>query len=175
MLAYAGIGSREITEREGHIIRKTAAKLSKHFVVYSGNADGADIAFQKGSWGKCVLMLPWPRFNDNKYPISDCLDSYVLGTPDAGLDYHPAPERLSSGQAKLMSRNFYQINGYGEYPMVSFVLCCAQPTPGGVAGGTGQAVRIAKDYDIPVINIRVHGWKDELKELCTEIVNANNK
>ena len=56
MKYYAGIGTREITDKETTLILNLAKLMAKKdWVVYSGNADGSDITFQKGSDGKCVL------------------------------------------------------------------------------------------------------------------------
>lgn len=46
MKSYAGIGSRDITPQEVLDIYKIA-NLLKGYTLYSGNADGADISFQK--------------------------------------------------------------------------------------------------------------------------------
>ena len=39
MISYAGIGSRQITDKERKTIIKIANRLSKKFVLYSGNAE----------------------------------------------------------------------------------------------------------------------------------------
>lgn len=50
---------------------------------------------------------------------------------------------------------------------VNFVICY---TAGGrVDGGTGQAIRIAMDHDIPVINAGAYGNLDEFKKVVNEI------
>ena len=53
-ISYAGIGSRDITNTEAVRIKTVAKQMARqNFILYSGNADGADIAFQ----------------NDDAYPI----------------------------------------------------------------------------------------------------------
>jgi predicted Rossmann fold nucleotide-binding protein DprA/Smf involved in DNA uptake len=48
--AYAGIGSRQITSEEASILRGLGARLaSLGFWLYSGNATGADQAFEEGA------------------------------------------------------------------------------------------------------------------------------
>jgi hypothetical protein len=81
-------------------------------------------------------------------------------------------KRLSNGGKRLMSRNYHQIHGYGEYPMVSFVVYCADDMGDGrVAGGTGQAVGIAKGLGIPTVNIRWSGWGVILRGIIVDIKN----
>jgi hypothetical protein len=167
MRAYAGIGSRDITDVERRQIEKIASVLAKRFIVYSGNAEGSDIAFQTGSRGKCVIFIPWNGFNDDKYSLKESIECYEVGEEKEGRDcvvrLHPNPSALRQGGKKLMARNFYQVAGFLKYPEVEFVICCALVDKNGkVKGGTSQAVRLAEERGIPVINIRVDGWKERL-------------
>lgn len=139
-----------------------------NYVLYSGNANGSDVAFQEGSDGKCVIMLPWSGFNEDEYDYEFSRDYFVIGDEKEGIEsvdkYHPNPSALKRGAKALMARNYYQINGYRKYPRVSLVVCCTDVKYGKVQGGTGQAVRIAEDLGIPIINIRADGWKDKFFE-----------
>jgi hypothetical protein len=175
MIAYAGIGSRTITTEERTTILVLAAQLSKRgCIVYSGNADGADIAFQTGSGGNCVIMLPYLNFNVKQYDLSRSLAYYNLGRSKTGQasidDFHPAPRSLTQGGRCMMARNFHQVMGVTAedagmgtsftstgkvrdytgpsilWPRVSFVVCCSDENEQGVIGGTGQACRIAASF-----------------------------
>jgi hypothetical protein len=158
MIAYAGIGSRRLNTNEEQKISVIAQKLSRKFVVYSGNAEGADITFQKGSQGKCVVFLPWLDFNSKVYDLKNTLAYYDVGNTFIGNKYakefHPSYSKLSQGGQKLMCRNTHQILGYKDYPRVSFVVYCANEVGGEVEGGTAQAVKIARSLGIPTFNIR---------------------
>ena len=71
--------------------------------------------------------------------------------------YHPAWDRCSAAAKKFHGRNCYQILGYDLHTPTKFVLCW---TPGGkITGGTGQALRIAKDLNIRVFNMAHHDWE----------------
>jgi hypothetical protein len=188
MIAYAGIGSRKITEQEEQLIHKIAGKLSDAgFILYSGNAEGSDIAFQTGSKGKCVLLLPWKNFNRDKYALDNCIARIDVGKTDEGkasiAKYHPSPKSLTFGGQCMMSRNYHQIMGINEvysvspnyskdkeiitqsFPPVSFVICCAiRDENGNIVGGTGQACRIAADIGVPVFNIRDPEWEKPFVE-----------
>lgn len=170
MIAYAGIGSRTITSIEKDRIKLIAKIMAKAgYILYSGNAEGSDIAFQEGSDGKCVIMLPWKGFNEEEYDYTFSRDYFILGDSREGIESinkdHPAPTSLSRGGRALMARNYHQIHGYREYPKVSLVIYCANERNGQVEGGTGQAIRIARNQNIPTINIRLDGWKEKIKEL----------
>jgi hypothetical protein len=50
-----------------------------------------------------------------------------------------------------MTRNSFQVLGPDLQSPVSFVVCWT--TGGKISGGTGQALRIAKDLSIPIFNL----------------------
>ena len=175
MISYSGIGTRETTPKEEERILKISEKLSKSFVLYSGNASGSDRKFQEGCNGNCVLFLPWASFDSDKYDFTKALDVFDLGKSPEGMasveKFHPNGKNMKYTHKLLMSRNYHQIMGYKQYPRVSFVVCCAsEDDEGNVLGGTGQAVRIAKNIGIPVINIRVPGWSDYLSHTIKSVI-----
>jgi hypothetical protein len=178
--SYAGIGSRDITLGEMLTIGSVSALLSKmNMLLYSGNAPGADQCFQKSCNKKCVVFLPWSGFEQSVFDYTtDSVKYFVMGRSKPGLDsiikYHPRPASLSTGAQALMARNWHQIQGVPpEFPQVKFVVCCATPKGNGeVEGGTGQAVRIANDLKIPVINIREANWNANLKAICVSVLKA---
>lgn len=123
----------------------------------SGGASGADTAFQRGvksPKNKCIY-LPWRLFNGNIAGYYGCHDASTLPCWDAAMAtvnrYHPEPSKLSETGRKLMARNAFQVLGPDLNTPVDMVLCW---TPDGkVTGGTGQALRIAMDRDILVVNL----------------------
>ncbi len=180
ILAYAGIGSRNISDDERETIESIATIFSlKEFYVYSGNANGADIAFQSGSGGNCVIMLPYKNFNKKNYDINNSKDYFVCGKTDIGNELidrlHPAPEKLMWNTKPFLNRNAHQILGIEYYPKVKFVICCADvDKDGNEIGGTGHACRIAREQKIPVINIRKSSWKFELKVIFKKYKKDND-
>ena len=157
-MKYAGIGSRETPVSICNIMTKIALKLDNlGHTLYSGGASGADEAFEKGATNK-IIFLPWNGFN-NKY--SDNIQ-YII--PDYNeeliIKYHPKFSGLSSGALKLMSRNSYQVLGLDLKSPVDFIICWTKD--GKASGGTGQALRIAEAYDIPIFNLQ---RQDSLRSL----------
>jgi len=173
MRYYTGIGSRKITKREEKTISGIALYLKRNdFTVYSGNASGADVTFQRGSGGNCVVFVPWKSFNESVYNYIDeskfsvCIEeSKDREAYESVEKFHPNPRALTRAGRNFMARNYYQVMGYGEYPVSEFVVCCAdEDRYGEVTGGTGQAVRIAKSLGLPIINIRTDGWLKKIKQ-----------
>lgn len=183
---YAGIGSREITKEEEAIIKKISVFLKKNgYILRSGHAKGADRAFEIGANDEnSEIYMPWNGFGQK--PYKDDLGMPIIGKSiilingsdvqikaSESLDiFHPNGKFITGPVRKLHERNFCQIMGLDNTP-VDFVVCCANSDQDGeVLGGTGQAVRIAKHYKIPVINIRDKYWKDNLKNIVlTEAIN----
>jgi hypothetical protein len=55
------------------------------------------------------------------------------------------------GAKKLMARNMYQVLGQDLETPTSFIVCWTKD--GKASGGTGQALRVAKKYNIPIFNL----------------------
>lgn len=147
---YAGIGSRETPRDIQEKMTEIAKRLSRsNYCLRSGGAHGADNAFEEGADHK-QIFLPWDRFNDR---VADEI-SYIVPpyAEDYIFQYHPRPQALSASAKKFMSRNTYQVLGPDLNDPVEFVLCWTRD--GKASGGTGQAVRIANAYKVPVFNLK---------------------
>ena len=145
MKSYAGVGSRRTPDFILEVMTKLAGFLEvKGWVLRSGGAEGADIAFAKGCSRKKILR---PEHSD---PVCEMVSQA----------HHPAWHSLNGYVKKLMGRNALIVLGDDLKTNVSFVVCW---TPDGVitgpetstkTGGTGQAIRIAYHHQIPVFNLK---------------------
>lgn len=145
--AYAGIGSRSTPPDVLEMMRLIASTLGRAgWTLRTGGAEGADTAFADGARAAGA-------------PIELYRPHHV--TPAAwklAEDYHPAWHRLSGAAKGLIARNGYQVLGAGLNDPSKRVICW---TPDGVetgattraTGGTGQAIRIAAAYGIPISNL----------------------
>jgi hypothetical protein len=157
MKYYAGIGSRETPPVVCD--RMTAIAEVLEFLGYtlrSGGADGADMAFEKGVLAHKEIWLPWRGFNNNQslFFVPESINKMGFQNKEweeirrVAKYYHPAWERLSQGGQRLMMRNVCQVLGIDLNTPVDFIICWTKD--GKASGGTGQALRIAKEYDIPI-------------------------
>jgi hypothetical protein len=166
---YAGIGSRETPPGIEPSIEEAAGFLGRMgFVLRSGAAPGADTMFEKHCTGEMEIYLPWSKFNDNQSTliIDDMDQEKVFSARQIARKYHPGWSYLSPAAKKLMTRNTFQVLGSDLETPVSFVVCW---TIGGkISGGTGQALRIAKDLGIPIFNLFD---KDALHKIKVYITN----
>ena len=145
---YAGIGSRKTPQDILSFMEKIASYLKEeNYILRSGGADGADSAFEKGSGDLKEIFLPWKNFNNspNKF-ITLPQKAFTIAEK-----FHPYWYNLSKGVKQLHARNSCQVLGKDLKTPVKFVICW---TPNGeMIGGTSQALKIAKFYDVDVYNL----------------------
>lgn len=168
LLAYTGVGSREVSDEEFDLMEAVAKWLAgQGYVLRSGKALGSDSAFESGvnlagDLSMKEIYTPWDKFNGNDLEG----ETIPLGKPstvDFGIslklvrEIHPAADRLSPGGLKLHQRNCHQVLGRSlESPIPSrFLLACGkEDKDGNVQGGTRTAWMLAKKYGVPCLNIR---------------------
>jgi hypothetical protein len=164
--AYAGIGSRDITSEEAAILRGLGKRLADlGYWLYSGNAVGADQAFEEGAGAKAVAFLPGEEYNPEVGREAIRCKTITDDALRIARELHPKGSKLSPRTRLLMARNVQIVDGIPGYPPVEFVLCCADPRHDGVAGGSAMAYRVARRRGIPFINIREVGWNDRLRKI----------
>lgn len=171
MIKYAGIGSRKTPKEILGLFNYLGRYFAQHGILLrSGAADGADTAFEDGCNiynGPKEIYLPWKGFNGNgsELILPDPIPETV---EEIGIYYHPNWFVLKPAAKKLIARDAYQILGMDLNSPVNFVICY---TAGGrVDGGTGQAIRIAMDHNIPIINAGAYGNLDEFKKAVNEML-----
>ena len=173
---YAGIGSRRTPPDILNLMERLGFALGvMGYTLRSGAADGADSAFERGALAggyPIEIYLPWYRFHGRDGP------GYIL-TKDPQVNgwakhlvemAHPAPHKLTDMAKMLMARNTYQVAGLGQGVLSEFVVCW---TPDGVeegdkttrdTGGTGQAIRLASLWNIPIFNLQRSDTIDRLNQ-----------
>lgn len=145
-MIYAGIGARATPVNIlgkmltiGHMLGQAG------HVLRSGRARGADQAFETGA-----------------VAADGAFEYYIAQNATRQKDwfrfaefYHPNWSACSPIAKALHARNSPIVLGMNLDTPADFVVCW---TPGGqVTGGTGQALRIAAAYNIPVFNLAIDG------------------
>jgi len=162
---YTGVGSRETPGDAIEIMKWLAFELfEKGYTLRSGGAPGADQAFERGlAESHCdknkiqnaaEIYLPWPSFEaENRTWIEAIRKEPQKEAYAIAAKFHPSWTRLSQGGKKLHARNVHQIFGFDvTNPYFSeFVICWTKNARGG--GGTSQAIRIAREFDVPVYDL----------------------
>lgn len=147
---YAGIGSRTAPKEVLDAFEYLGEMLADQgYILRSGGADGCDSAFEKGCkkvGGEMEIFLPWKDFNNNDsilYKYDNCDKAYEIAKR-----YHPNWDACSKAGKALLMRDGYQVLGMDLETPSSFIICWTKNGKG--EGGTGQALRIAKDLGIKV-------------------------
>ncbi len=160
MRYYAGIGSRETPEFMLLVFEEIGEFLAKQgFTLRSGGAKGADKAFENGCdkvKGNKEIYLPWEGFEDSNSML-------IVRNPKAfeiAEQFHPYWHNLKQGARKLQARNSHQVLGKDLNTPSDFIICWTKNGNG--SGGTGQALRVAKHYNIPVFDAGKYSNLDDL-------------
>lgn len=140
---YAGIGSRKTPLIVQHEFTRIATTLKETgYILRSGEALGADTAFEQGSLGKNEIFSPK---NCPQWAIKEA-SKYVPENYGAITTFKPHVQRL-------LGRNMQIILGQNGNLWVNFVICW---TPSETTGGTSYGVKAARDRNIPVYNFYNH-------------------
>lgn len=124
-----------------------------HFILRSGGANGCDISFEKGCDivnGIKEIYIPWKHFNNSSSNLI-VKDKKAF---EIAKKFHPYYNNLSDAAKKLQARNSHQILGNDLKTPVDFVVCYTKK--GTKKCGIGQALRIAKAYNIPIFNFGLY-------------------
>lgn len=164
MRKYAGIGSRKTPQEIQDFMTEFGRQSArKGWLLRSGHATGADQAFEKGCLeekGPKEIFLPWEGFegapeNDPDYIVPPFSQKRL----ELAMRFHRKWHELGQGAKVLHMRNGCQIFGLRMDDPIDFGVCWTPKGLGG--GGTGQALRIARAYHIPIVDLgRAKGFSD---------------
>jgi hypothetical protein len=162
---YAGIGSRSTPPPVLALMHQLASRLASiGSVLRTGGAPGADQAFQAGaadSAGEVELYLPWPGFEG--------FEQATLVRPsaaafDVAARHHPFWSGMRRGARALHARNSHQVLGASLDRPCGIIVCWTRDGSldgsSRSAGGTGQALRLAADRGVPVLNLAIEPHRE---------------
>ena len=164
--SYAGVGSRQTPLAVCSEMTLVAAFLAGlGYQLRSGAAPRADKSWEAGA-ARAQIFLPWRGFEEHP--------SGLYSPPAVAFEiaarHHPEWATLTSGERKLMARNSQQVLGPGCDDPSDFVMCWtrdrATTATSRGTGGTGQAIRVACSYGIPVFNLADPETRRIVLELC---------
>jgi hypothetical protein len=173
--AYAGVGSRETPPDVLALMQALAEKLAgEGWVLRTGLSPGADQAFYRGALlrgGPIELCLPWPGFHAEARLDIEGGAVRELSRPSASAcelarHFHPDWDVLALPERQLLARDAHEVLGADLKSPAELVVCWT--ADGSLDGrdlyedGTGQALRIAHDHRIPVLNLACPGAMEDL-------------
>ena len=187
-MTYAGIGSRETPADVLELMTKAAKWLeAKGYTLRSGGAVGADTAFEVGvtNKNKKQIFKGFDKVGPKEVAIAHEVHPDLKGAMERSKN-KKKEERLRAGASEaeaeksgersawavqnLMARNTNQVFGAKLDTPSDFVLFYAKETknPRRPAGGTGQAVEMARLKGIPTINMADSDWRKQLENVVKE-------
>lgn len=144
-ISYAGIGARKTPDAILLKLEMIGALLgARGYILRTGRAAGADTAFEVGA--RRVKGPMFLRVRSNWQPALD-----------HAAKFHPNWEACDEDARWLHARNSMIMLGDGDQfnDPVNFVVCWTEGAK--ERGGTGQALRIANHYGVPVFNLADDG------------------
>ena len=161
-LFYAGIGARDTPSFAQKAMKELAGQLARlGFVLRSGGAEGADTAFEDGAT-ESEILLPWPRFNGHN-------SEHHTPSEEAkriASEVHWNWDNCKPAVQNLHGRNAQILLGPNLDKPVKFVVCWTED--GMDKGGTGVALRIARQYKIPIFNLGL-GVNECIREIASYV------
>lgn len=168
---YTGIGSRLTPGNIIDLIKQYSHSLSKNgYVLRSGGAIGADIAFESASLTDSrEIYLPWRNFNRFGYEDDVSIVACDLNNYDEAIEIakriHPAWNKLNEPSKLLHTRNVYQVLGKDLSTPSEFLVCWANVDIADVPiGGTRTAYVLAKELGVPTYNLYFDSDRKEFED-----------
>jgi hypothetical protein len=164
--AYAGLGSRDTPPDVLSLMETLAKKLAaERWLLRTGLSPGADQAFYRGALlggGELELYLPWPGFEAGARLESEGVGVRELARPrpaafELARRFYPGWEELEPAARRLLARDAHEVLGADLSSPARLLVCWT--ADGSLDGdglykdGTGQALRIASEYGVPVLNL----------------------
>lgn len=159
---FTGVGARETPNGILRMMKLVSALLyKKGFTLRSGHSTGPDIRFEEPYFSADENMkeiyLPWKGFNGSNSKLYK-IEKWAYDSVD---ELHPAPHLVTEPAKKLLARNYHQLLGYDETKS-DFMICWTKN--GDDVGGTGQTIRVARRYGIPIFNLAIEKDKEKLSK-----------
>lgn len=171
----AGIGSRKTPYSIIPTIDRIVKRLSElGYGIRSGGAIGADRYFETAARKyntPLEIFVPFQRHHPDHItwydvPYEQRRDALALAER-----FHPNWSAVKPEYRKIHARNGFQIFGQTLKDPVDFVVCWTSDSQldeqgqiCNAVGGTGQAIRIAYAYQIPVYNLNIESSLKQLEE-----------
>ena len=151
---YAGVGARKTPEQVLGQMREMATNLAgRGWFLRTGGAKGADDAFARAAPAeRRTVYLPWAGYNGWSETEGRALTAQELRKLRAAAEpLHPAWQRCPAKVRDLHARNVAILVGPDMREPAHAMVCWTEG--GRVEGGTGMAIRLARHYRIPVLNL----------------------
>lgn len=159
------VGSRATPMPYCRVMTKLGTAFARRGAgIRSGNAIGADQAWERGAWdagGPVESYTVKSKHGVDCIPLNALPSTVVKEARSIAQLHYPWWPRAKEYTRDLMTRNVFQVLGQDLAHPADALLCWAEMPViregrvVDVAGGTGLAVRLATTHHIPVLNIQI--------------------
>ena len=165
-MKYAGIGHRNTPEKVRDMMTNIGSQLAQMgFILRSGNAIGADQAWEEGVTRKMKEIFIVSRKHSCPFGI---IPKFTQEQWDFVVSHYPGGSKAFGKQneyvQKLFLRNLNILCGKNLDDKVDFVAYWHEGEH--CDGGTGHTVAMAKTLEIPCLNI----WRGKDQQAMDEFV-----
>lgn len=183
---FAGIGSRQTAKVMFRLQARVGMALTlSGWGFRSGAAHGSDEGYELGvdlalhilvdidPSARKSIYIPWEGFRGRTTREAGVKLPSMKEAIALTSKYHAGWGRLGQGAQRLMARNAFQVLGEHLNHPADRIMCYTSDGASTASqtsfktGGTGQAIRIAGDYQAPVVNLgnpeqrqQVEAWLD---------------
>ena len=151
---YAGVGARKTPDQVLRGMRDIATNLAgRGWHLRTGGAKGTDDAFARAVPAeRRTVFIPWRGYNGWSQSEGRALTAGELqALRSAAEPHHPAWRSCAPSVRDLHARNVAILLGADMREPVNAMVCWTENER--VQGGTGMAIRLARHYRIPVLNL----------------------
>lgn len=141
---YGGVGSRKTPLNITMAMSYLGIRLgSLGYTLRSGHAMGADLAFEEG--------VDFIKSTKEIFTVNSGTILQREQWRNVARSHHPSWQSCSEYARKLHTRNSPIVLGQNLNTPIEFLICW---TPNGeVKGGTGQTIRVASSFGVPIFNL----------------------
>lgn len=184
-LIFTGVGHRKGVPDP---IRNMATNITSWLCargvkLRTGDATGMDEIFRTAApKDMCQFFAPHGRYN--KHPDatmispSSTLPCYYSQARDITANTHPAYHHIGDFERELHIRNAFEVLGTELNQPSNFLLCWtkdgAEAKTTRETGGTGQAIRLALHYNIPVFNFQAPNFESRFRTFIKHLGEQQN-
>jgi cell division protein ZapA (FtsZ GTPase activity inhibitor) len=155
MIKFAGIGSRDLPGDACEFCTHIGKQLfDMGWFLRSGNAKGADQAFEAAFLTNKQILMPWPNHNSRAEGPMHVAVPENQEMERVAAHFHNNWAGITEYARKLFTRNVAIIAGINLDDPVDVVVYAQDPTKDNWPfGGTNHAIRVARHLKIHCYNI----------------------
>ena len=167
---YAGLGASNAPAAQRTLMTDIGHRLAQEdFLLRSGGGQGAEQAFENGARladGEARIYLPSDGYRGRESGVDGATAEIPERAYQIAASHHDKWDTLTEATRRQYARNAVEILGEDLSTPADAVVCWTRD--GKDTGATAQALALAREHNIPIINLGAPG----APQSAEEVVNA---